>query len=553
MCGQAGVAGSIDGRSEKVFQRLLIYNSVRGTDSTGAASVKRNLAKGGVIDVTVAKEVGHPFNLLQIRRKDETDFNDVLASTHRALLGHCRSSTRGASTRLNAHPFCFNTIVGTHNGTLGYTSHHKLEGGLKFDTDSEAIFNEIEAHGISETVQKFQGYKDPNSVVTCQDAYALVWYDSKDNTINFLRNRERPLCFAFDKDKKQLFWSSEDVHLMAAMVDVPHEPKFVYYLPMDEHYSWEIPNVGQAFGKARVVRREGHKENPFTYTTSKHGVNTTDNSGGSTWNGDSRFSWPNKKTGFWEKFNSNTKTYKYAEYEHSTYYDSLQEAWDALSETIKFRRVIAKEIPAGVISGYHFDYDKSCHVKTEKPEGSDNSISKVEKEVITDKSAIITLMDERLEKELKKANLNDKKCVQIFKDIRRTAYWDTENKGYILYTFMGFNCDPCWDRQMLKNLPETIPLPLLDIDARHQFKHIGTGKKRVTYYKGYKNEMLVRQTFEKLMETGCCNCNRKPIWGNEVQFLSKDIFVCEFCARDKEQISAWKEVLFEDSKEKGVA
>lgn len=532
ICGQTGVCGSVTVGSEKAFQRLLIYNSVRGIDSTGAASVKRPLNKKE-IEIVVAKELGHPFNLLGVRRQNEHDFTDVMAGTSRALLGHCRAATKGETSRFNAHPFCFQNVVGTHNGTLSWGSHDKLEGRKKFQTDSEAIFAEIEAFGIAATVKKFKGYKE-NDNYSCSDAYALVWYDTRDNTINFLRNKERPLWFAFDKKHEQLFWSSERDHLVAGMADTAHDDvKWLYPLPENDHYSWIIPEYGKAFGKPRVVKREGDTSGNFTQGTTGQ-TNTKDYGIKSHGDSASRYAWCSGKHHFWERFVQSRGDYIYSQTENGTYYDTLQEAWDNLPDNEKLRRLDNKMLPNGVRSGYIWREEGRLYVKLEKPDL---------KLVHGSNSETKTYHDEVKEKKLREATLQDRKAYVIHKEQNKRVYWDTDNKRYVVYTFDGMYKDPPWSRSEVMTCPEFVPFTPLDTDANHRFKHIGKGKKKVVYFKGYKNEMLVRQTFEKIMSCGCVNCKRTPQWGNPVNFLNNTMFMCEHCARNDDQLKQWKDAV----------
>jgi hypothetical protein len=535
VCGQAGIVGSIDAKSEKVFQKLLIYNSTRGIDSTGAASVKRIPNKDTSIEIVVAKEVGHPFNLFGIKRDKEADFSDVLAGTHRALMGHCRASTRGASTRFNAHPFVFNRIVGTHNGTLSPATQNSLVGGFKFDTDSEAFFNEIEAFGIEETMKKVSTYSKSGQWYSCPDAYAIVWYDSGDNSFNMLRNLERPLFFAFDKKKEQLFYSSEEVHLVAAMTDVDHETNFIYELPEDKLYKWIIPNYGQPFGKASVKTMEGKKSNPFTArtTSTATGNHSTGYHDNYLPNGDSRIAWKDRATGFFVRHNDKKNIHRYGELEHGVYYDSVQECWNHLSEPVKRARVIANDIPDGVESGYYYDDNLNEYIQEPKKE--------LEKAVSDNRKDIVKMYDEAVLKKLREVTLNDTKCVQVYQDKYRTAYFDQGNKNFVLYTFMGMHTEPAFDRQTLKHLPIAIPFTNLDVNARHQFKHIGKGKKRITYFKGFQGHMLVKESFEKLMEHGCLECKRRPGWGHDVLFVDASAFLCEYCKYNSDKVQEWKE------------
>lgn len=553
MCGQAGIAGSITFQSEKVFQNLLIYNSTRGTDSTGAASVKRQPNKDKGVDVVIAKEVGNPFELFYTKRTNASDYSDVTGGQHRLLMGHCRASTRGATSRKNAHPFLFNTIIGTHNGTLDYNTVHKLSGGNKFETDSEALYNEIEGIGIDETIKKLKGYKDPGSNISCPDAYALVWYDAKDNSINFLRNKERPLYFGFDKKKEQIFWSSEFYHLLAGMAPVEKDEKFIHELPVDRHYSWVIPSFGQPFGKAHVVVREGHKEVPFfqswaqSTTKPNNGVGTTNDVGDDagkfdryTGNGYSR--WIDKETGFWVRYNFHRKHTVFSHMEHGTYQDTPQAAWDVLPDFEKVNRLRLGEEPSNIKTGYFYDNKANKWAKGPDPELNDSLDDEK-----TNKALVIKIQQAREDK-LRAAIINDVGCLQLYKNSQFAAYYDTKNKKYLLYTYRAGTANPGWERQIVDHIPHQVPFTELDISSRHCFVHKGRKKKKVTSFKGFQGSLLVRETFEKIMDHGCRECSRQPNWGNDVLFLSHEEFLCEYCKTNPDYVRDWKELLADDKK-----
>lgn len=574
ICGQGGVSGSIDYKAEKAFQKLLVLNSLRGVDSTGAASVKRNLDRGE-IDYVIAKEVGHCYNLLNVRHKDIHDFSDVLASTHRVLIGHCRASTRGASTRVNAHPFGFQNVVGTHNGTIGNSSHRQLKGYLDYDTDSEAIFDTVDREGVAGLMPKLKGYKDPKGNSTCEDAYALVWYDLRDDTINFLRNKERPLWFAFSEDHQQLYWSSEALHLWAAMSEVPKnlEKDYFWELPVDRHYSWKIPQVNKAFDKPRVTIREGRRgdipfqqggfqvkpkkdlksksnqipQNPSQNSNHNHNhqdlstasplMNSSENGAdGQGREDDSQFDGvpipPGNKTVLWMKFNQSKKQWKYSAYEYGTYYYEVQRAWDVLDEKDKFQAVIAKKIPLGVNSGYFYDDQKNEFRRVGSSESNP-----------VQSSAASQVKQSKLDRII---GDKSKGTFPLFKNDQLHLRWDPQEKHFLLYSFMGFHSDPVWDCKNLKTVPETIPFSKLDIDARHNFVHSGQKEKKVISYRGWKGALLVQQSFEKIMEEGCLNCHRTPEWGNEVRFLDNDNFICEFCMKNPDVVKVAESAVKEE-------
>lgn len=185
ICGIVGVAGPLAFKQEKAFQQMLIFDSVRGIDSTGIAAIGR-----GQQECIVSKAVGNPFELLEMPKTEK-----IFKRMNMVLIGHNRWSTVGESTRKNAHPFLFDGLVGVHNGTL--TNKYQLEDSTNFKVDSEALYNHMDKHGVRAVLDIIQG------------AWSLVWYDFNKHTLNFLRNKERPMFLAWDTEGKNLFWASE--------------------------------------------------------------------------------------------------------------------------------------------------------------------------------------------------------------------------------------------------------------------------------------------------------------------------------------------------------
>lgn len=159
---------------------------------------------------------------------------------NRALIGHNRSATVGKIVRKNAHPFEFDKVVGVHNGTL--RNKWVLEKHGDYDTDSEALYANINHYGVEAAIEKLDG------------AYTLVWYDKEDTTINFLRNKERPLYVVFSKDKKLVFWASEKWMLWGPLARREIVLDEVMELPIDEHWCLAIPPVQQVF--ADPIKKE---------------------------------------------------------------------------------------------------------------------------------------------------------------------------------------------------------------------------------------------------------------------------------------------------------
>lgn len=183
MCGIVGVVGKISKVERSVFDQLLIVDSLRGSDSTGFATIK-----GAEVDVF--KIAGDPYFA-----KENKAYDRALIKPTNVLIGHNRYATTGKVNRQNAHPFEFPTVVGVHNGTL--TNKYQLPDGYMFEVDSEALYNAIDTIGTKAAVGKAQG------------AWSLVWYNKVNKTLHLLRNEERPMSFCYSEDKKTLFFASE--------------------------------------------------------------------------------------------------------------------------------------------------------------------------------------------------------------------------------------------------------------------------------------------------------------------------------------------------------
>lgn len=164
---------------------------LRGVHATGIARVDMDTTKD--MNVAWVKDAYEESIFKRDPRYAKILTNTV---TLTALLGHNRHATKGnSSDPSGAHPFTHGHITLMHNGSL--TSHYHLTKET-FTVDSEAI-----CKAFSE--------KDPREVIpTLRGAFALVWVDEIEQTLNFVRNDERPLSFLFDHKKNTIAWASED-------------------------------------------------------------------------------------------------------------------------------------------------------------------------------------------------------------------------------------------------------------------------------------------------------------------------------------------------------
>lgn len=215
MCGIVGMAGSAYKDEKKVLKDLLYMDQLRGEDSTGLVSVNRQHV------VEYHKRAIGAYDFLSLQQT-----NNLFARENLVMIGHNRWATAGAVNSVNAHPFKHGKIIGVHNGTL--VNQKLLPEYNLFEVDSDNIFYSLNKIGVQATCKLLYG------------AYALVWWDSEASTLNFLRNEERDLWYAFSKLGTKMFWASEKHMLLAALERNKVEWSEVRQVPVDMHLSWKI-------------------------------------------------------------------------------------------------------------------------------------------------------------------------------------------------------------------------------------------------------------------------------------------------------------------------
>lgn len=249
MCGIVGVAGNITVKEEKALRTMLILDQIRGEDSTGIAAVDTDG------EVWVAKEVGPPHILFDSRMYTKT-----LARKNRVVIGHNRYATVGGVSRRTAHPFEVDHLVGVHNGTI--RNKYKLLDHTQFTVDSENLYHHIARNGLRDLLNTVDG------------AYSLVWWDTEEEELNFLRNDERPMFIAASADKKTIFWASEMwmIQVACQRENIPLEAPFSTVIDM--HYRFKIKRNCE-IGKP-VIKHEKCTFQPHVYTgTQQHGWTRT--------------------------------------------------------------------------------------------------------------------------------------------------------------------------------------------------------------------------------------------------------------------------------------
>jgi hypothetical protein len=202
MCGLTGFittgkAAGIGTDRRNYMRQTLIVDSLRGFHGTGIFYGYQN---GNGAGYAKSASQGAEFVQAEIYTKAEVDMHK-----YRYCVGHNRWATTGASDDVNnTHPFFEGDITLVHNGTLdGDGGLITPQLSLKVEVDSHAICHNLAIHDAAEVIGALDG------------AFCLIWHDKRDNSVNMVRNSERPLwmwkrahgdTMFFGSEKKMMDW-----------------------------------------------------------------------------------------------------------------------------------------------------------------------------------------------------------------------------------------------------------------------------------------------------------------------------------------------------------
>jgi predicted glutamine amidotransferase len=208
------------------FRQLLWADQLRGTNGTG---VYFNTQKDKVA-VRIIKDAISASAFINTKEFDNAEAQFIKEAQF--IVGHNRAATKGKIDKACTHPFREKHIVLVHNGTI---SNHNLLGDA--EVDSNAIAQSIAEIGAKETLKKIDG------------AFALVWFDQKEKTLNLCRNNQRPLNLV-ETNNSYIICSEPEMgewvgkrNRLGFVKTINIEPKKIYKFKQDTPGTFETEDV----------------------------------------------------------------------------------------------------------------------------------------------------------------------------------------------------------------------------------------------------------------------------------------------------------------------
>lgn len=219
MCGIIGFITNEKARGagdrRKFIEQALVADTVRGDDSTGIYIVGHKMGDDEPADWF--KQAADGYTLVA-QKEYQQRMSAAKVDEYRAVIGHNRSATMGTVSVDNAHPFQEGPITLVHNGTLHST--HNL-GQPMWKLKDRGV--EVDSHAIAHNIA---AATDLDGLLgSLEGTFALIWHDSRDHSINIIRNEKRPL--------HMLFTTCEDTVLIAS------EAEMLYWLAKRNNFQFD--------------------------------------------------------------------------------------------------------------------------------------------------------------------------------------------------------------------------------------------------------------------------------------------------------------------------
>lgn len=233
MCGIVGYISlkekAYEGAKAHFMHYALSMDTLRGSDSTGIMTLSNKF------DVDCMKT---------LMPGDKFVHSPRYAKNWKpgwCQVGHNRAATRGTVNRENCHPFSFGPITLVHNGTLWGDGSSLPTYNKDLDVDSMQIAHALAEHGV----------EDAAAVLADVDgSFALVWFDTRDKSVNMARNNERPMHFGLNQ-ARDIMWFMSDGHMLhtinKSMGHTAGAAKSLYQLDRMKFLKWRkgelVPEV----------------------------------------------------------------------------------------------------------------------------------------------------------------------------------------------------------------------------------------------------------------------------------------------------------------------
>ncbi|AFU62948.1 L-glutamine-D-fructose-6-phosphate aminotransferase [Pseudomonas phage UFV-P2] len=242
MCGLVGFYTSTTASDDELqlFKNMLVVDQIRGMHATGVAKVTTRTNT-----VAIHKRAHDAIDYLAA--EDTKEF--FAKERGNIYIGHNRYATMGnKADHANAHPFQEGHITLAHNGGVDHWALDLLEGNDKMDVDvdSHMVCMTIAKHGVKKAVEEH-----------LSGAFSLVWWDSEERSLNFIRNNDRPLYMAV-LTNGNLVWASEkgmlDVFFARSSNKAPKYRMAPEETIQGRHYKFRFTEAGTRIGTGPDVQ-----------------------------------------------------------------------------------------------------------------------------------------------------------------------------------------------------------------------------------------------------------------------------------------------------------
>jgi asparagine synthetase B (glutamine-hydrolysing) len=176
----------------KMFVEQMLYmDALRGPHATGVMRVDHKQKNENAF---IYKRALHAYDFLLQPAMDWLTKNLTDASL---FVGHNRFATQGGvRADKNAHPFNSGNVSLVHNG--------HINNGFSLTTDNTVF--EVDSAYIAHALSQVEPTEATSVLAKLNGAYALVWHDSRDNTVNIARNKDRPLYWINLGNNEHKMW-----------------------------------------------------------------------------------------------------------------------------------------------------------------------------------------------------------------------------------------------------------------------------------------------------------------------------------------------------------